>query len=284
MTRRLTVVVVTVILAVFLAACGSTHPTTVVGAVQNSISLAQKAAASGVASLNSSSLLVQELRAGSVTNAQLAGSITEGKLKNGTVAEEIEGKLVPTGGSAGECLARHVTVELEWKTCTAGLTIAEAEEKLAEASKAAGYPLLAQGTGTTKPKYKQLAAAGIESGAVEEAKLHNEAVTLGKIKAAGATAKYPLVVKTGGTELEWAKLPLGGFTNGTVKLPLVGGASEPEYHELEAGGIKAEAVTAPKLYKEGEQKLLLPSAEEPKTVGSGTTSETLNLEAASTSS
>lgn len=245
-----------------MAGCGAGKPTVTIqqaavkhrkpGSV-NAIPLSQKGATNGVATLDGSKHLTQ--------------------------------KQLLTGGTAGECLQRKSTEELQWGACGSGSgksqveieafsatrnlsnvnTAAEARTNLGLgtiATKAAseyatttelalkaplasptftGTPLTptaaevtnntqvastafahtvasaAQSAAETASLAKtanSVKATNIEAGAVESAKLHSEAVTLGSIKAATPVAGKALVVKAGGTELEWAT---------------VGGAALPEW-------------------------------------------------------
>jgi hypothetical protein len=110
----------------------------------------------------------------SVTTAKLASeAVTEAKLKRGT-----EAKLVPTGGTAGECLKRKSTAELEWATCGgAGLS---SESVITE------Y-LAKEAVTEAKLGPEAVSESKIAGGAVSEAKLKNEAVSEAKLKAKAVT-------------------------------------------------------------------------------------------------
>ena len=151
-----------------------------------------------------------------------AGAVTEPKLTQGT-----EGKLVPTGGEAGQCLARKGTTELTFLACSGGKSQAEIEVFAAtkteinlkapiESPNFTGTPELSvspiestnnKRIATTKfvhevatsekaaAESNSLAKASnsvkeinIETGAVTEGKIGSEAVAEAKIKALAVTA------------------------------------------------------------------------------------------------
>lgn len=247
MRRSISFILPALIAAVLISGCGtsgvsSTHGGKV-GAIQNSVSLKEKGAKNGVATLNNAQHVPQvQLASGGSLGECLQqgasesawGSCGSGKseteikefaatrnLSNvntaaearthlglGTAATKAEGEFV--AGSSGKTTSSSFgsgTVE-EAALASGAVVAAKIGSEAVTEAKLKGEAVTAAKIGSEaieagKIKSGAVTSTKLGSEAVEEAALHKESVALKKIKASAPAEGDALFVKAGGTELEW---------------------------------------------------------------------------------